>query len=539
MKSKVLAALFVVSTFTCFAQDVKTSKEFNVEVGNPYAVIDAPIKEYFYHDGEVLAIKIARDITFQKFNANSLDFLSLSIVPKKKELPRGFVHEEFIQQKERIFEFYNVWDKPNKTEQIFVQEISFENPRISNNRLLKKVDGKLMSSMGQNKIDVYQSFDQSRYLMVYRRRPTEKKDKLSHDRIGFIVFDKEFEEIWQQEVTMPYTEAEMDNLGYTIDSKGNAIMLARVRTNDEARLELLKFSDDSKEADITQIEADGKYFPHGILLKEGANGNILLGGFYGNGSSATGIYVSILNQDGVIKDEQFHDIPLDIINQNKSERTQQKNAKKEDKGREIGIYELDLDDIVINDDGSMLLLGEVYYMRVTTSYNASTKSTTTTYHYYYLEMFTSKISVSGEMLWMNKLVKNQYRRSSGGGYGIRIGAAAYNTRANNYDLSYKFLTTGSEHYLLYLDNVKNLGLAQNEYPKRHVSGAGGFLTAYKVNDESGEVSKLSLFDMRDVNGIAVYQFNTDRIIQTSEDEMLVELYKKKKEDILIRININE
>ena len=45
--------------------------------------------------------------------------------------------------------------------------------------------------------------------------------------------------------------------------------------------------------------------------------------------------------------------------------------------------------------------------------------------------------------------------------------------------------------------------------------------------------------MRDVKGTAVYQFNTDRIVLTKEDVMLLELYKKQKEDLLLRIEINE
>jgi len=115
----------------------------------------------------------------------------------------------------------------------------------------------------------------------------------------------------------------------------------------------------------------------------------------------------------------------------------------------------------------------------------------------------------------------------------------FNTKVNNYDLSYKYMEKNGYHYLLYLDNVKNMNLGLNEYPARHMSGKGGYLTAYKIDDTSGDVSKLSLFDMKDVNGIAVYQFSTDRIIQASEEEVLLELYKKKKEDIMIRIAIQE
>jgi hypothetical protein len=176
-------------------------------------------------------------------------------------------------------------------------------------------------------------------------------------------------------------------------------------------------------------------------------------------------------------------------------------------------------------------------MKVTTSYNTSTKSTTTNYHYYYQEMFMCKISSIGSMVWMEKLPKNQYRKSISSGE--VLGGSKHLNRRSNYDLSYKYMEKSGSHYLLYLDNVKNMNLALNEYPARHMSGKGGYLTAYKIDDSSGAVSKLSLFDMKNVNGIPVYQFSTDRIIQASDEEVLLELYKKKKEDIMIRIAIQE
>jgi len=90
---------------------------------------------------------------------------------------------------------------------------------------------------------------------------------------------------------------------------------------------------------------------------------------------------------------------------------------------------------------------------------------------------------------------------------------------------------------LYLDNINNLNLPLNEHPATYKSGQGGFLTAYKINDASGDVSKLSLFDLKDVKGIPVFQFTTSRIIQPSDKEIILELYKKQKQDILLRINL--
>lgn len=528
--------LFIILLFLSsqlFSQTVKTAKDFDVEIGTPYPVVDAPIKEYFYYNDEILSIKIDAEITVQKFNANSLDQKSRKEVATKKSLPRGYEHEEFVQVGDKVFEFYNVWDKPNKTEQIFVQEIKFGNMGLENNRLISKISGKVQSAMGKDKIDIYDSFDQSKFLMTYRRHPKVKSDKVNKDVIGMTVFNEDMKIIWEKEITMPYTEAMMDNLGYTVDSKGNAYLLARVRTGDNAHLELLKYNNSDK-PEITEIKADGKHFPHGITLKEGKNGVIYCAGFYGEGRSANGVYISVINASGKITNEQFHDIPLEIINQNISERKQEKNEKKEDKGKEVGIYELGLDDIIVNEDGSFNLLGEVFYVRTTTTHTKS--GTRTTYTYNYLEMFMTKLTADGKVAWMKKLPKSQrfVTSSSGMGFGISFTTSF---KRNGPDLSYKYMSTGKDHYLLYLDNIKNLDLPLNKYPATHASGKGGFLTAYKINDASGDVSKLSLFDLKDVKGISVYQFTTSRIVQPNDKEIIVELYKKQKQDILLRINL--
>ena len=91
--------------------------------------------------------------------------------------------------------------------------------------------------------------------------------------------------------------------------------------------------------------------------------------------------------------------------------------------------------------------------------------------------------------------------------------------------------------MIYLDNLKNLNLPLNKYPAKHMSGLGGFLTAYKIDDASGDVTKLSLFDMRDLKGEKVSNFRNDYILQRKDNEMFLELNKKKKENLMLRITI--
>ncbi|PCJ83273.1 MAG: hypothetical protein COA57_11575, partial [Flavobacteriales bacterium] len=397
-----------------------------------------------------------------------------------------------------------------------------------------------------NKIDFYESFDKSKVLIMYRRVPDQKRDKKNHDKIGLMVYDNNLEPIWNREVKMPYTEAEMDNLGYTVDSKGNVYILALVKTNEEPYLELLKYSPDIDNPIKIKVGGEGKSFSHGIQLQEGKNGQIYCAGFYGRKKHSDGVYVSVLDTRGNVKNEKFHEIPIEIINQYIKEGKQEKNEKKEEKGKEVGVYELGLDQILIDGNGGLTLIGEVFYTKTRTSYGSGgvggMGGAKTSIEYFYKEMFLTKISPEGELEWMKKLIKNQYKRE-GGTFGMspvfaRIRANYFSKIQISKDLSYKYLRTETDHYLLFLDNIKNLNLPENKKPAKHLSGAGGYLTAYKVNDETGAVSKASLFDTRNVNGMPVYQFEINRISKTKDDEIIVEFYKKKKQDIFLRVNIN-
>jgi hypothetical protein len=80
-------------------------------------------------------------------------------------------------------------------------------------------------------------------------------------------------------------------------------------------------------------------------------------------------------------------------------------------------------------------------------------------------------------------------------------------------------------------------LGVNEVPAPHKDGLGGILTAYKVNDESGEVSKDMIFDVKDVQGVKIYQFEVDRIFNYGNGKLLLEIYLKNKKDGLIKMGL--
>lgn len=199
------------------------------------------------------------------------------------------------------------------------------------------------------------------------------------------------------------------------------------------------------------------------------------------------------------------------------QKIQQKGKmKKKDKKGKAAARSLSLKELVFSDDGSLSLIGEVYY----SVYHYTKSGGYYTYHYE--DILITKIDTNGELAWMKKVPKRQMGTRGKGG------------------MSYTYFNANNNHYLVYLDNVKNFNLPIEKRPALHMDGKGGFLTVLKINDETGASKKGSILDFRNIKGdIVAYQFNTDRIVKIKDNEFFVEVYKKKKEDVFLKIEIKK
>lgn len=102
----------------------------------------------------------------------------------------------------------------------------------------------------------------------------------------------------------------------------------------------------------------------------------------------------------------------------------------------------------------------------------------------------SRIDAFGALTWMKKLLKIQS--------GVPKMGQVYDT-SKTYKGGMSYFYTNGNHYLVFLDNVKNIDLPLNKIPTKHSDGHGGYITVYKVNDNSGEVSKNNIFDTRNAS----------------------------------------
>ena len=510
MKKIALTLVFLLITQLFFGQE-KLSDE-KVQIGLPYRVVDAHQKQYFTYKNLVIAVKIdGKKFILQTLNT---DKLTLEKIKVYEDFPRGFRSVRLKQLNDKVFLFYSLWDGAKEMEQIFVREINpAECSFIGKGKRIVAVKGKVVGGYS-----FMASFDKSKLFIQYRRKPKFRDDSKSKDVIGMWVFDDNMEEIWGGDIEMAYTEEEMDNLEYTINSKGDVFLLANVRNMGKkpisSELRLLKFSEgNAKASEKVIVFPDGKSGSN-LSFFEDAGGNILLTGY----SGGTEVAKVNLGKGGEEIQFDYYDIPLDVINQNLKKRKVKKNKKRKSNNKTVGVSNLVPRNFYVHSDGSMIITGEQYFSVTTTSTDANGNTTSRT-TYYYHDILVTKINKDGSLAWMKKLPKRQSGGKSQG------------------SMSFKMIEGENDLYFVYMDNIKNLALGTIEEPENHRDGKGGFLTAYKVDYATGESKRISLLDSRNIKEMKMYQFTLSRISSVAPDEFVFEVYKRKKEDVLIKVEL--
>ncbi|MCB9192876.1 MAG: hypothetical protein H6602_14550 [Flavobacteriales bacterium] len=514
----------------------KLSDNFKVSRTSPYEVVDAGSKKYFgIGNDQSLAVKTRSGVvTLQKFDVGTKREVDRKV---HADFPKYSKEQEILQVEGHLYYISEAFDKKTRTFTVSAREINPDDLSMGELTTLFTTDREVTAPpaalgaqpmfgfgfVGGNKFEVIPSFDGSKFLIRYRLKPLTRKDSESYDELGFYVFDNKLNKLWGKEQKMPYTEKEMNNLAYTVTSDGTAYMLALVRDSKQVELFTITANDfKTKPLDINKdlvfqkfdmVEDDKgniacvAYYATGIEFKFGFGGGALV-------FNTNGIYYFKLTPSGEVADARDIEFDIDFINEYRTDREKDKNDQREKEGK-AGIPDLKLLEFKVEKDGSVFILGERSYVR--NEFYGPKQQTV----YHFSNVVATKLNPDGTVRWMKKLPKNQAGTAGRGGMGV------------------KYIRGKNGHYVLFLDNVKNANLKVAKAPEPHKDGAGGFLTAYMVDDETGEIDKHNILDVRDLQGVKLYQFNTTRIFDVSDNLFLLETYIKDKRDMMIKIELNE
>jgi hypothetical protein len=547
--NKTLLFVFTTLAFVSMSQ-VKLSKDFTLDASKPYPVVDAKHKKYLsVGDNKTISVKTDGEIvTIQGFDSETMKETSRKTY---EDFPKYSKVQRIIQTNGAIQYIFEAYNKSDKTFSVYSREIDIASGTFKEAKTLfttskpvtnagRDEDGRTpigesdarMIKLDGTKFDVFQSFDKSKILIQYRVKPSEKSDAINKDEIGFYVFDSNMSKLWGGEVKMPYTEKEMNNLAYTVSSNGTAYML--IYLNEKKKFELLTIKN-QKEVTQNALAIDGKLVFQRFNLLEDKNGHITCAGYYANGLdvkvnwtgsaslsfNTNGIYCFKMTTDGEVSDVWNYEFPLELIQQYNTEKEQEKIKTREEAGK-AGIPDLKMLEFIAQADGSYIVIGEQQYIR-----NEMVMTSTANVNHFGHIVIT-KIGADGKVAWSKKLPKNQ-AFVTGDSY-LPYGEG---------QLSIRYAENNGEHYILFVDNPKNADLALNKVPEGHKSGAGGFLSAFKVSDVDGSVERHTVADLESLDGVKAYQFQVTRINNVADKTFLLEVYKKDKEDAMIKITLND
>jgi hypothetical protein len=427
------------------------------------------------------------------------------------EATKNFSSEQVVEFADNYYWLHSDWNKSEEKEYLYFDKIDVQSAKITdaNHQLLEatKIAGSsarrgFYSFKTVNKYDFNYDADRKKLLISYRLSPEERNDKKNYDKIGLYVFDEHLKKIWGNEFTMPYTEAIMDNADFSADAQGNAYLLAKVYDSDSRKerdkstgapayhYEVFKFTKDSKKMVIARIATDD-YFIREATLIENASHEMIIACTYSKksgGNGTDGIFLSTLDHNGKVTKfkEGYYEFPLAELEKFESARSKRKMERKND-------YEapnLKVRNVLIEADGGIFIACEEQFI-IANYYTSSTGMSYYTYEYYYEDMLGVKINPAGKFEWLRKIPKRQ------------VGTRGRGT------MSFKLISDASGYYFLYLDNLKNMALSEEEVPKKHVDGFGGQVVVSKL-DPKGVLSKDLLFDTREEE-IMIFPADFDRI----------------------------
>lgn len=305
-----------------------------------------------------------------------------------------YVVQDFVKLGDNYVLFTTKDFPAESTEKLFFQKIDWNTGKLGSPVLIyaEPYQGRKKNIV----FSVASSSDKSMILLT-TNPPFLKGDP---EMFNFYVFDDQMEMLWERE---RFKMKELD-VNYTyyaplLGDNGSVYFLGRKKVeipnsrDYNYEFEVVMVSDD--ETEIQPIKTK-EFFFDGISLVQGEDGTIYTVGYYRKerGTGVDGVSLFVLDPESLeIVDERWNEFSKEFITAGWSDKAIEKADKREGNGKDLGISSLEFRDVIEHEDGTLTVVGEIFY--ITTSYNAQTGRTSTTYHY--ADLITSRLS-EGEMI---------------------------------------------------------------------------------------------------------------------------------------------
>ncbi len=286
-----------------------------------------------------------------------------------------------------------------KKESLFSQTFDWETGKLSKpkNVYTQTYEGR----RGRINYSLRTSYDKKSILLTIH--PEVKKNE--QEVVSFYVFNDNVEELWSEE-NITFEEKEKDyriidtELGdddqiFLLGSKANRGDRKAGIPRSPSEYQLVTIKDEDKE--IVKIDVGDKIIDE-MSLTMSEDGSLFIAGYYRKkeGVGIDGVFLFTVNKKtGEIEDQAWDEFSQEFITADWSKRKIEKAEKKEEKGTDLGLSNLEFRSIIKHEDGSLSIVGEVFWI-TTTTYTTSNGGTSTKTTYHYGDLIISRMSGSGE-----------------------------------------------------------------------------------------------------------------------------------------------
>ncbi|MFZ9028261.1 MAG: hypothetical protein ACO2Z9_04555 [Crocinitomicaceae bacterium] len=186
------------------------------------------------------------------------------------------------------------------------------------------------------------------------------------------------------------------------------------------------------------------------------------------------------------------DFERSFITQNWSQRELSKASRREARGRgEPQLYDYQMREANILDDGTIVGTMEQYFVRVRSTYDSRTGQSTNIYYYYYNDIIAYKINANGEFDWFKKIPKYQVSMNDGGPFS-----------------SFESVVSNGYIHFIFNDNVRNYSddgdfLGSDRLQVANYSKRKNVVALVSMDLDSGEQERRNFFDRSTVDVLAI------------------------------------
>ncbi len=424
-----------------------------------------------------------------KYYLAKYDYEMNPIMSEEIEKPRkNQFLEYFTNLNDQLQIFSSHSDKEKFINSFYIDEIDKSSLKFKGDeKTLAKINFEGGKKANSGNFTMRISPDSSKVLL-FLNKPYEKKENESFD---LVAYDKDWNLIWENQVTLPYPDKKFSFDDIKIDNSGN-VHIVGTKFFEKSQVEkgkpgyayhVLSYYSKGKELKDLEIKLGDKFISH-IQTAISDNNELICGGFYSEYKTGIkGSYFMKFNlENQSVISNSFDEFSTNFITQNLSEKQIKKVEKKEKKGKEPSLFKYYLDDIIFDQEGGAYLIGEQFYIRerVTTRTQNGITTTSTTYIYYYNDIIVIRMDANGKISWSKKIPKKQRTSNDSGFFS-----------------SYVLSLVDDKMYFVFNDNPKNLYATEKSSGIFYFTGRKESLVTMVEMDQNGNQTREALFSTRD------------------------------------------